>query len=157
MGFQKSKRPILAPKGIKVTSVTNGRVTLPTESITASSAAQTLAANGVSFITYGTSGKTNDIIIPNPPAAGVVKYIYAINNTTSVELNLNTASTANVFWGTTFNTAVAAGASTGSPGGTPSGPPAITLIGVSTSQWAANFSSTFHWDLSATTGSSATA
>lgn len=156
MGYQKSKRPILAPKGVKLAG-SGGRLTHPTESITGSSVAQTLSAVGASFITYASSGKTNDVIIPNPPAAGVVKYIFAINNTTSIELNLNTASTANVFWGTTFNTATLAAASTGSPGGAPSGPPAITLIGVSTSQWAANFSSTFHWDLSATTGSTATA
>lgn len=169
MGFEKFKRPILT-RGIEATSQStltgsvtlSGNVTLsadltiPTESLTGSTAAQTIADHGVSFITYGTSGKPNDFIIPVPPRAGAVKEIYAVNNTTSVELNLNTNATANTFWGTTYNTIAISGASTGSPGGTPAGAPYLRLVGHSTTQWAVTVGSTFNWDFSASTGSTAT-
>src|SRR3990167_4254423 len=62
----------------------SNRLVLPTEAVTGSSVAQTLSAYGVSFVTYGTSGKTNNVILPVPPAAGTVKYVFVINNTTPV-------------------------------------------------------------------------
>lgn len=149
MGFQKKFRSELFgdERGLIV----------DTESVTGSSAAQTLSAYGASFITYGTSGVPNDIILPAPPRAGVVKDVFVINNTTSVELNINTNATANTFWGTTFNTATLSAASTGSPGGTPGGTVALRLIAASTSQWALVAGTTFNWDLSASTGSTASA
>ena len=135
---------------------TNAGIVHDVEALTGSSVAQTLSAYGASFLTYGTSGKTNDFIIPNPPRAGVQKHIFVINNTTSIELNLNTASTANTFWGTTFNTATLAAEATGSPGGTPHGTIALTLIAQSTSQWALVSPSTKAWDLTGSTGSTST-
>lgn len=171
MGYEYFKRPIRSRAGNSTfDDVTiaddlvvgddlrvNGALRLPTETITTTTVAQTMSADGVSFITYGTSGKPSDVIIPVPPFAGAVKYVFVQNNTTSVELNLNTNATANTFWGTTFNTAVVSAASTGSPGGTPGGTVALTLIGASTTQWALVAGTTFNWDLSASTGSTATA
>ena len=161
MGIEKIRRPILAMAGIEskgnIRISTNASFREDIESLTGSSVAQTISAYGVTFLTYGTSGKTNDFIIPNPPLAGLHKTIFAVNNTTSVELNLNTASTANTFWGTTFNTAVIAAAATGSPGGTPSGTAALFLVSASTTQWALVAGSSFSWDLSGSTGSTATA
>lgn len=167
MGVKKFKRPILARGGLQVDG--GSTFTAPVifsgsagpkyavESLTGSSVAQTVSAYGVSFLTYGSSGKTNDFILPVPPGAGYQKQIFVVNNTTSVELNINTNATANTFWGTTFNTAVLAVAATGSPGGTPGGTVALFLVGASTSQWAVVSGTTFSWDLSASTGSTATA
>lgn len=74
------------------------------EAVTLGATASTLAADGVSFVTYGTSGSANDMILPDAPQAGLVKWICLANNTTSIEANLNLATTARVFFGTTFNT-----------------------------------------------------
>ena len=126
---------------------------VPTETVTTTGGADTLSAVGVSFITYGSSSVAGDIIIPNPPYAGAVKHIFAQNNTTSIELNLNTHSSAGTFWGTTYNTVTIAAASTGSPGGTPAGTAYLGLIAASTDQWAIFPGSTFNWDFSGSTGS----
>lgn len=182
MGFEKIKRPLLVPgvavhsagsasttpasvagdidvaDAIRAVSLTaSGAVAQAVETVTSSTAAQTLSGYGISVVTYGSSGKPNDIIVPNPAAAGISKLIAVINNTTSVELNVNTAATANTFYGTTFNTATISAASTGSPGGTPGGTVTLNLWSVSTSQWALAAGTTFNWDLSASTGSTATA
>lgn len=193
MGFEKLKRPILAPglqarsgsastspgtldndivagqdirAGNTITGVgalaaaslaSSGAFKLPVEAITLSSAAQSISRNGVSFVTYGTSGKPSDAILQAPSAAGQVKFIFLTNNTTSIEANINTNATANTFWGTTFNTAILAAASTGSPGGTPAGTVALTLVAQSTTRWAIFPGSTVDWDFSASTGSTATA
>ena len=151
MGYQKSKRPILAPKGVKLAG-SGGRLTVPTESLTGTTVAQTVAANGVSFLTYGTSGKTNDFLLPAPPAAGVIKEIFVLKGTSSEELNINAATTANVVWGTTYNTITIA-ATTVAPAGTAY----LRLVGVSTAQWAVTVGSTIDWDFSASTGSTDTA
>lgn len=164
MGYEKFKRPLFAREGMQVGhgtstagSTFNSPVVFPTETITAGTAAKTLSKYGVSFVTYASSGKPNDIIIPDPPKTGTDKYIFVQNNTTSVELNLNTASTTHLFWGTTFNTINISAASTGSPGGTPAGSAALHLIAASTTQWAVYPGSTFNWDFAASTGSTATA
>ena len=160
MSVKKIRRQILAVSGVdargNVVFSTNAGLRHDVESLTGSSVAQTLSAYGASFLTYGTSGKTNDFILPNPPAAGIQKHVFVVNNTTSIELNLNTASTANTFWGTTFNTATLAAEATGSPGGTPHGTIALTLIAQSTSQWALVSPSTKAWDLTGSTGSTST-
>ena len=139
----------------------SGRFKLPTESLTnTTGAAQTINNYGVSFITQGTSGTSDDIgdwVLSKPTAAGDLKYIFVQNNTTSVELNINTSSTALVFWGTTFNTLNCAAASTGSPGGTPAGTMAVKLVGASTTQWAVCPGTTFNWDVVGSTGSTITA
>lgn len=147
MGYQKSKRPILAPKGVKLAG-SGGRLTVPTEALTGTTVAQTIAQNGASFLTYGTSGKTNDFILPAPAAAGVVKEIFVLKNTSSEELNITTATSGNVFWGTTFDTIVVAASTV-----TPAGTPYLRLVGASTSQWAVAVGSTINWDFSGTTGS----
>lgn len=156
MGFFKSKQPILAPAGIRVgktLTLTSG-LRLPVENVNTAAAAPTLSPVGVSFITYGTSGQPGDVILPNPPAAGIVKHIFVVNNTTSVELNINTRSSASPFFGTTYNTATISAASTGSPGGTPAGSAYLGLVAQSTDVWAVFPGSTFNWDFSASTGSS---
>ena len=160
MGVQKFKRPVLTP-GIKGTSGSTfagnvrfgADVTVPYETVTTTGAAPTLADHGISYITYGSSGVAGDIILPAPPRVGAIKEIFAQNNTTSVELNINTLTTAGVFAGTTNNTVTVSAASTGSPGGVPAGSMYIRLVGVSTSQWAITVGSTFNWDFSASTGS----
>ena len=174
MGYEYVKRPVYMKSGLQdaggstfssAVTITGtltytgaaafgSRVKLPTEAITGTSDEQTLTNYGVSFVTYGTSGKINDIRIPKPTAAGDLKYIFAVKNTTSVELNFNTSSTATVFWGTTFNTVTCAAASTGSPAGTPAGTMALELVGASTTQWAIMPGSTFNWDIAGSTGSS---
>lgn len=136
-----------------VSQTLTGALAVPTETITLSSANQTISRNGVSFITLGTSGVSNDAVLQAPSAAGQIKQVFVINNTTSVELAIHTNATANTFWGTTYNTATISGASTGSPGGTPAGTVMLGLTAASTSQWALFPGSTFNWDLSASTGS----
>ena len=88
MGIEKIRRPLLAMAGIEskgnIRISTNASFREDIESLTGSSVAQTISAYGVTFITYGTSGKTNDFIIPDPPAAGIDKKIFFVNNTTSV-------------------------------------------------------------------------
>lgn len=167
MGFEKIRRPLLTsgvqvpasggsapdPNGLVGDLRAGGTFVLPTESVTLVAADQTLSADGVSFVTMATSGAGREAIIPNPPFAGAVKYIFVINNTTSSDTRLHTASTANVFWGTTFNTVAISTGSTGSPGGTPGGTPSLCLVGASTTQWAIMPGTTFNWDFSASTGS----
>jgi len=171
MGFQHIKRPIRTP-GVLASGSVNSTVTpsdaaagviaseshikLSTQALTGTDAAQTLSADGVSFLTYGTSGISNDFILPTPKYPGQVKEIFVTNNTTSVELNINTNATANTFWGTTFNTAKLSTASTGSPGGTPAGTVHLHLVAHSTTQWALAPGSTFNWDITGSTGSTAT-
>jgi hypothetical protein len=169
MGDTWSRRPGRFPNGLKINggSTFGGAVTaagnvtlgadliLPTEAKTAVAAAISLADHGVSFVTYGTSGGARDVLLPSPPAAGAVKHIFVINNTTSVELKFFTASSSRTFWGSTFNQIQISGASTGSPGGTPAGSLYLGLVGASTSQWAVFPGSTFNWDFSASTGSTA--
>ena len=169
MGFKVERRPILTP-GVLASVVTStvgpadltsdiameGTLKLSTEAVSASTAAKTLSDDGVSFVTVASSGKANDIILPNPLYPGQVKHVFFDNQTTSVELNVNTVATANTFWGTTFNTVTCSAASTGSPGGTPGGSMSLTLVAASTTRWALIAGTTFNWDLSASTGSTAT-
>lgn len=161
MGVHKEKRTILTP-GIKGTSASTfaGNVrlaadfTVPTETVNSTGgAAPTLSDHGVSIVVYGTSGQSGDVILPAPPRAGAIKHIVAVNNTTSVELNINTLTTAGVFYGTTNNTITISAASTGSPGGVPGGTAYLGLIGITTASWAVYAGTTFNWDYSATTGS----
>lgn len=168
MGLAKSKRPILSPKGLQIGtggSTFTGQIVLSGSSAGLSlnastygvtAAAQTLSAHGVSFITVGSSGAGRDFILPVPPRRGALKYIFVSNDSTSVDTVIHTNATANTFWGTTNNTAALAAASTGSPGGTPAGTVGLVLVGASTSQWAVMPNSTFNWDFTATTGSTAT-
>ena len=164
MGFETFRRPIrtaglLASTGTSTRGAADvgsdiaGGLKLPVETITLAAADQTISRNGVSFVTYGTSGLANDAILQAPDESGQVKFIFLVNNTTSVEAAIHTNATANTFWGTTYNTATISAASTGSPGGTPGGTPALALVAASTTQWALFPGTTFNWDLSASTGS----
>lgn len=143
MGREYSKRAPFSPKNLAVA----------TSTVTLSSAMQTLASEGVAFVTYGTSGKPSDAVIPNPDYKGAQLTVVLDNNTTSLEANFNTASTANTFWGTTFNTITI--------NSTANETSAFQLVAVSTSQWAitalspnlSTGAASVDWALSATTGS----
>lgn len=178
MGYAKFKRPILAP-GITVSSggvagatgpgtvmgdldvtgdlrtaglTLSGGLNLAVESLGVSTALQTLSANGVSVLTLASSGAGRDFRLP-APTPGAFKLILVSNNTTSVDTIIFSNGTANTFFGTTYNQAALAAASTGSPGGTPAGTVSLLAVGVTTAQWALWPGSTFNWDLSASTGS----
>lgn len=170
MGYLRFKRPPLFSGGLSVASgqtitsggltvskggivLSSGEFSLPVENITLTAADKTISRYGVSFVTYGTSGAGRDAVLQAPSRVGQLKYIFVINNTTSVDCSIHTNATANVFWGTTFNTAQTAAASTGSPGGTPAGTAALHLVAASTTQWAIIPGSSFNWDLVASTGS----
>lgn len=143
MGVVKFNRPIHAQGGY-VDKV---------ESVTLSTAMQTLANEGVSFVTYGTSGKPSDAVIPDPSFKGARKTVILDNQTTSLEANFNLASTGKTFWGTTFNTLTI--------GSTANDAPAFELVAQAATRWAivnrtANLSTAaagVDWVLSATTGS----
>lgn len=171
MGLEKIKRPLLLKNGLQtgpsggstftagvVLSGSSSFLTLPVTTYGVTAAAQTLSAKGCAdFIVMATSGSGRDFILPNPTQRGRVKFIFIDNQTTSVDTVIHTAATATVFWGTTFNTAAVSAASTGGPGGVTGGACALALIAASTTQWALLPGTTFSWDLSATTGSTATA
>ena len=125
---------------------------LPTSASTATAAAITLSDHGVSFITEGTSGAAKDYILPKPPAAGAVKYVFISRNTSSNELQIHTNSTADAqnFFGTTFNT-ITIDDSTVNPAGTPF----LMFVGASTNRWAVTCGSTANFAFSASTGSTA--
>ncbi len=134
-----------------------GGLVEPVETVTLGSTSITVNNNGVTFATYGSSGVAADMILPDPTSAGVYKSIFVDNQTTSLEANINTSSTAivNVFFGSTFNTATL--------NSTAIDAPVLNLVGVSTSQWAIVSLGAFNttgagdaatvWSLSATTGS----
>lgn len=135
MGREQFDRPVFAENGF----IEN------TETVTLSSAMQTLSDHGASFVTYPTSGKPNDAVIPDPPFTGATKYIAVNNQTTSLEANFNLNTTARTFFGSTNNTVTvnATGVTA-----------ALALIANSTSSWAVvSQSDASHWAYSASTGS----
>lgn len=130
----------------------------PIESLTGTAANQSLAADGVSFLTVATSNLGNDFVLPNPPAVGAIKLVFVNFDTTSGdEFSLHAGGTVAgssdaVFFGTTANTITgnAIGAGTIPVGGSPG----LLLIGVTTSQWAATIlGSTVLFNFTASTGS----
>lgn len=136
MGVEQFRRPVKAVGGFSE----------PTETITLSTAAQTLSNEGISFVTYSSSGVASDMLLPTPALAGIHKYIVVDNQTTSLEANINLASTGSVFYGTTFNTATIATTAVDAP--------TLHLISVSTSQWAVmGLTTAAIWTLAASTGS----
>lgn len=136
MGIEYNKRPIGQTGGLAV----------PVNSVTLSTAAQNLAV-GINAVTYDTSGVASDMILPAIKSVGEVVSVAVNNATTSLEANINTASTATTLFGSTFNTATVA-STAGSL------VPAIEFTSVSTTQWAITYlSSTVDWTLAATTGS----
>lgn len=172
MGYEKSKRPLLAP-GIAIVdgaastgpaTVSGdvdlagdvrvggnfspaGAIALQTEALTGSTALQTLSTKTVSFITQGTSGAGRDFRLP-APRAGLLKTIHVSANTTSPNNTvIQCNSTAHTFFGSTFNSATIADSTVRSRYFS------LMLVGVSTSQWAVLSGSTTFWTFSATTGS----
>ncbi len=136
MGIEYAKRPVGQ----------SGSVALPVNAVTLSSAVQTLAV-GVNAVTYGTSGLASDMLLPAIKTVGEVVVVSLNNGTTSLEANINTASTAVTLFGSTFNTATVA-STAGSL------LPAVEFTSVSTSQWAVtNISSTADWTFAGSTGS----
>ncbi len=136
MGLEQFSRPVFSPKNLAVV----------TSTATLTDAVITLPSEGVAFITYGTSGNSNDAIIPTPDFKGAQLTVVLDNNTTSIEANFNTDSTGNVFFGSSFNTIAVAS--------TANDTVFFGLTGFSTSQWAiTSLSSTIDWTLSAGTGS----
>lgn len=168
MGFEYFRRPIrtrglLASTGTSTHGPSDvagdvvGNQKVPVETVTLAAGDQTISRNGVSLVVLASSGVANDAVLQAPDESGQVKEIFLVNNTTSVEAAIHTNATANVFYGTTYNTATISAASTGSPGGTPGGTAALRLISASTTQWALFPGTTFNWDLSASTGSTSIA
>lgn len=166
MGYEYIKRPlrVLGSTSIVAGSVnaaglvTSGDFTVPVESLTGTAANQTLLDHGVSFLTVATSNLGNDFVMPAPPRAGAVKYVFVNFDTTSGdEFSLHAGATvagssANVWFGTTANTITgnAIGAGTIPVGGSPG----LLFVGVSTSQWAVSIlGSTVLFNLTASTGS----
>ena len=140
MGREYSKRAVGTAGGLAV----------PVNTVTLSTALQTLAVGGVNAVTYDTSGNPSDAIFPAPAPGDVVR-VTLNNGTTSLEANFNTDSTGSDFFGTAFNTITIA-----STAGTLV--PSFELTGVSTSQWAITaISSSVDWTLAASTGSTGSA
>lgn len=140
MGFRVERRPVVIGDSFVV----------PTEAVTSSTALQTLSALGVSFVTASTGGGGRDFKLPAPPHAGAVKYVYVdqSGSTAPEVVRIVTATTAAVFWGTTFNEVACAG-STVNPAGTPM----LVLVARNTTSWAVGVGSTSTWDFAASTGS----
>ena len=146
MGYETIKRPIAAQKGIEISTVLD----LPIESLTSSTALQTLSAHGVSFLTASTGGGGRDFKLPAPPQAGAVKLIYVdqSGSTAPEVVRIVTATTAAVFWASTFNEVACAGSTAN-----PAGSPMLVLVAKNTTTWAVGVGSTSSWDFSASTGS----
>jgi hypothetical protein len=125
---------------------TAGGLAGPISSMTLTDVAQTLSL-GFTAVTYGTSGVSADVLVPEPAAVGDQIGVAVSNGTTSLEANFNLPTTGSVLFGTTFNT-LAVASTAGSIA------PSFSLVAISTSQWAlASISSTVDWTISATTGS----
>lgn len=170
MGYEVSKRPILAARGIQellgstfTTGVTfsgnvtfSGDVVLPTQKIsTTEASARTITDHGVTVLNYASSNistkGSGDLILPAPPSVGAVKEVFVIQNTSSEEVKVFHNGSGS-FLGTTFNTITIAATTTHS-----AGTPYLRFVGYttgSTGQWAATVGSTVSWDFSKTTGSS---
>jgi hypothetical protein len=125
-----------------------GGLAVPVNSVTLSDTVVTLVSGGVNAVTYGTSGNSNDAIIPAPNVAGEIMRVTLNNGTTSVEANFNTDTTGNAFFGTTGSNTIAIASTAGTL------VPSFELTSVSTSQWAITaISSSVDWTISSTTGS----
>lgn len=104
------------------------------QSLTASTALQSLSSTLVAhFLTQGTSGAGRDFRLP-APTAGAMHFVSWNANTTSPDnMVVFTNTTAQTFFGTTFNQIRPA---TGSTAAAVKGRLSALFVGVSTSQWA---------------------
>lgn len=159
MGYEYFKRPIRSVVGestfhdltVEETLTLQTDLVLPTQSLTASAALQNLASTAVVHIlTQGTSGAGRDFRLP-APTLGTFKIIAVNANTTSPDdLRIVCNTTAQTFFGSTFNQIGVANSTAAAT----KGRHVLMLVGVSTSQWAVlPGHSTLNWVLSATTGS----
>jgi len=122
-----------------------GGVAVQVNPITAAAGAATLTL-GVNTVNYASSGVAADLLLPEVSTVGEKISVLVTNGTTSLEPNINTATTGSVFFGTTSNTVSVAS--------TVNANSSIEFVAVSTSQWGvATISSTVHWTFTATTGS----
>lgn len=138
MGVEYHRRPVGFIKGFAV----------PVSTATLADAHTTLANYGVNAVVYGTSGVSNDMVLPAPSHVGQVVSVVVDNQTTSLEANINTDSTGNLFWGSTNNTITIAADKAVTD------VPFLEFTAISTSQWAVTaLSSTGHWAFSLSTGS----
>lgn len=150
MGVNKSRRPILAGEGVEFSTFNAEGVRVFTEAVTLTGALSTLSAEGLSFITNAATatGSGRGSVIPNPPQAGAEKRVVVDNQTTSLQVAFFLASTGASFFGSTNNTATVAVDSTDTDQ-----IPWLNLVGRTTGEWALQLSSTAHWSLSKSTGS----
>lgn len=165
MGVSKDRRPVLHNAGGTVrgqgttfesdlvfssTVSTAVGPSIFTEAVTLGAALSTLAAQGVSFVTNAATatGSGRGSVIPDPPRAGALKKVVVDNQTTSLQVAFHLATTGASFFGTTNNTATVAVDSTDTDQ-----IPWLHLVGRTTDQWALDISSTNHWTLSESTGS----
>lgn len=154
MGYEYFKRPLRSVVGNStLDSLTlDTSLTLPVESLTASAALQSLGTTAVVHaLTQGTSGAGRDFRLP-APTAGALHFVSLNTNTTSPDnLVIFTNTTAQTFFGTTFNQIRPA---TGSTAAAVKGRLSALFVGVSTSQWAVlPAGTTLAWVFSASTGS----
>lgn len=161
MGFHKIKRPVLV-SGLQASSgastgpenlagdVLAGTLGVAVESLTSSTALQTLSANGVSFITASTGAGGRDFRLPAPPRAGAVKWVFVdqSGSTAPEVVRIVTATTAAVFFGTTFNEVACQGTTAN-----PAGSGFLMLVARNTTTWGVGVGSTSTWDFAASTGS----
>lgn len=155
MGYEYFKRPLRSVFGestldslqVENGLTLDGRLVLPVQSLTASAALQNLSTEGASFITQGTSGAGRDFRLP-APVAGLIKFIAVNANTTSPnDTRILCNTTAQTFFGSSFNQASVADSTVRSKYFS------LLLVGVSTSQWAVLSGSTTFWTFAASTGS----
>lgn len=124
-------------------------LTLPVQTLTASTALQNLASTAVVHVLTETSGAGRDFRLP-APTAGAVHVISVSPSTSPGNTIIFTNTTAQTFFGSTFNQiALAAGATAAGARGAHT----LLLVGVSTSQWALLRGTTASFALSASTGS----
>jgi hypothetical protein len=118
MGFEYKRRAIGSVGGLQV----------PVQSV--SSTATVVNGVGASLITVSTDDRT--YLLGRPARAGVVKYVVLDTPAASTDnAVLRLESTADTFWGTTFQTLTVSTASDG-----PNVLASVTLVGASTTQWA---------------------
>lgn len=160
MGFEYIKRPLRVQSPVASTfeDITiEGTLTLqtdlvlPTQSLTASAALQNLASTAVVHIlTQGTSGAGHDFRLPAPTLGQFKIIAINVNTTSPPDLRIVCNTTAQTFFGSTFNQIAVADSTAAATKGRWT----MMLVGVSTSQWAVlPGHTTSNFVLSASTGS----
>ncbi len=135
MGFEKTKRPLLAPGGkwtVGNATANAGQIS-NFQALTGGSTGTIVTNEGVTRILVGSTEGTASGILPfrlANPIPGVLKTIIVDSNSTKIiHVRTQTSTTGFNFYGSTKNALVWTTGGTGPP-------PSIDLIGVSTSVWA---------------------